>query len=1264
MKQKHFLRYVHIMFAVWLSFLAVLFASCSMVDSEDAAKNSAATEQTVTVRIAGLDILGPRTAIPKGITEDSFAAFKLIIDGKSSEVQTWIATADKTAYDVMTDTAISLPTGKHTFVLTGAENSGALYKGELEQNIDTGSTLSFRMYLSALPADGIGSLSIEVECYKDLLTDYNAASIVGELYATSDNKTYAAEDYRLNSRQTKELTDTSSNSGRILVYTIENIPSGCYIAAFTLYDKDGYSLGTWLELCWISAGHESTLAGGESTAQRISMKSVRNFKITYKTNGGAFADGKTAEMYNPIDKVVLPVPTKDGYTFAGWYTSNDGGATLSDTPLVGWEPNTRAESITVYAKWEVTLSYDANAGEGGAAGTMDTVILKEGETTTLEANAFKRDGYVFSNWNTAPDGTGTAYEDEGKYKATETRTLYAQWIALPADSVAIHFKTSGGTAVDAIVLKKGGSLIDSDQPVPSKSGSVFMGWYTSDDDGVTLSETPYAFSNITADITLYAMWAAESYTITYLDGGGADFSGTFEDSAPSVHQSGTETALPVPVKDEFIFAGWYENLRCNGTKLTALSAEGYDYDITLYAKWVRTTYYVTSSGNDANDGSEVMPISSIYRAVNKIIAADTPEADYTIKVTGTLKHETASTTIIVSDLNGKAASLTICGTTGNTKDILDGNSNSSNYVLNVQTSVPVILRNIKLTKSYRGGLHVSSDASVTLSDGVLITSIGASASLSQYVVYVENTGKLIMEDGAEISNNYERYTGTVYLLGDADFTMNGGKICNNTVFAESYSNGFGGRAFGGGVTTRNGSAFTMNGGEISGNKLSQLNSYETNGGGVYVENATFTMNGGTIKDNTAVCGSGVYLQKATSTTDTAHFIMNGGVISGKNGDGVGVYLAKDKSDTVFEMTGGEIRNNKIAVKVYGYTSYGGATFKVSGSASIPLASDATNYVYLDSLAYVTVAGALTSEPVLTLQKGSNTIGTPVLAGDAALIESECAKFEVSDKTCKVGKDGQIAQADFFYITYYDEGGEDFSGTLAEGSPTLHYLSMTDTLPAPTRPHATFEGWYTTSDCTGTVFTELSPTNCTEAVSLYAKWTLADSYSITYKDEGNAAFSGTFASEAPATHYVDTDTKLPIPQKDGYVFLGWYTDSDCTGTAVKTLAKDGYTDAITLYAKWKFQNATVIVDTGDISITVDASDTSVVTLTASDGFTGYSWLVYGQTPATLIAGATVSTDGKVLTLPKADMTKNFGYEVTLTAAKNGKTYTKTADVMIK
>ena len=78
---------------------------------------------------------------------------------------------------------------------------------------------------------------------------------------------------------------------------------------------------------------------------------------------------------------------------------------------------------------------------------------------------------------------------------------------------------------------------------------------------------------------------------------------------------------------------------------------------------------------------------------------------------------------------------------------------------------------------------------------------------------------------------------------------------------------------------------------------------------------------------------------------------------------------------------------------------------------------------------------------------------------------------------------------------------------------------------------------------------------------------ANQYAITYKDEGDVAYSGNNSGSLPSTHTYGSATALVNGAKSGYDFLGWYTDDDCTISAGASIGATAVTAAFTLYAKW-------------------------------------------------------------------------------------------------
>ncbi len=151
----------------------------------------------------------------------------------------------------------------------------------------------------------------------------------------------------------------------------------------------------------------------------------------------------------------------------------------------------------------------------------------------------------------------------------------------------------------------------------------------------------------------------------------------------------------------------------------------------------------------------------------------------------------------------------------------------------------------------------------------------------------------------------------------------------------------------------------------------------------------------------------------------------------------------------------------------------------------------------------------------------------------------------------------------YTISYNANGG---SGEPAKQTKS-HDTNLTLSTTKPTRTGYTFQNWNTESDGSGTSYASGATYTANEAATLYAQWT-ANTYTITYKDQGGENFSGTHANGHPTTHTYGTATTLKDPTKSGYNFLGWFTTSACNGTKVTSLGATDYAENITLYAKWE------------------------------------------------------------------------------------------------
>ena len=123
---------------------------------------------------------------------------------------------------------------------------------------------------------------------------------------------------------------------------------------------------------------------------------------------------------------------------------------------------------------------------------------------------------------------------------------------------------------------------------PTKPGHIFDGWYTSDG-----AAWDYASDKVTDNITLYAKWAANTYTITFDTAGGSEI-------APITQDYGTVITAPeAPTREGYTFIGWDKEIP------TTMPAE----NMTVTAQWEINQYTITF---DTNGGSEIAPITQDY----------------------------------------------------------------------------------------------------------------------------------------------------------------------------------------------------------------------------------------------------------------------------------------------------------------------------------------------------------------------------------------------------------------------------------------------------------------------------------------------------------------------------------------------------------------------------------------------------------------------------------------------------------------------------
>ena len=237
--------------------------------------------------------------------------------------------------------------------------------------------------------------------------------------------------------------------------------------------------------------------------------------LTYDGNGatGGKTDpqtGKTDEKINVRDNGF----TRDGYTFVTWNTQADckGNAVK---PNSEW---TLRGSSTLYACWAgnaQTLTYHGNGATGGNTAAQSG---KTGDELTTNANGFTRDGYTFVRWDTAKDGSGTAY-GEGKNGVSQYtmkpagNDLYAIWKANPA---TIQYRNDWPNTTGSTPDTTGntGDTVTISQNSFDRPGYTFTGWSTSKRGDPSLNPGD-KHTLEPGTTTVWAQWKADPAHLVY-----------------------------------------------------------------------------------------------------------------------------------------------------------------------------------------------------------------------------------------------------------------------------------------------------------------------------------------------------------------------------------------------------------------------------------------------------------------------------------------------------------------------------------------------------------------------------------------------------------------------------------------------------------------------------------------------------------------------------------------------------------------------------
>ena len=1077
---------------------------------------------------------------------------------------------------------------------------------------------------------------------------------------------------------TASITNVSGTSALATGYLVTNVypvnPLGnennakiCYSLSPTVDTTPGNTYGLLLGASCFTTSQTFPANGTTQNFSVVLTGLSPNTTYYYQSAATNTPTGSIAPFagFSPVASFTTPaIPTFTSISPASGSVGGGDSATITGTNFTGATSVTidgiPVTSFTVNSPTSITITTPA----GTTLGAKNVVITTPGGTATgpgaftyvgqvtfnanggtgsmpaqsgsspaaLNVNAFSFTGSTFLGWNTAANGSGTAYANGATYPFTSSTTLYAQWLTV------------------ASVAPPVGPL-SSTTPI-TITGTGFTGATGVTVNGVAATSVVVVNSTtITAVVPTSATVGAKDVVVTTPAGTGtgtglftyqatATFNGNGSDggaTAPQSASAATNLTANGFTRTGYTFSGWNTLAGGGGTAYANLASFPFTANATLYAQWTINSYTVTYNGNTNTGGTAPVDASSPYtylstvttKPVGSLVKTGNTFAGWNTASNGTgtqyaagATFAIAANTTLYAQWNSGAPTITsvasaaVGDVSGGTTSIITG----TNFL--GATSVTI------------NGIAVTSFVVNSATQITMVTPASASPGAKNVAVTTPSGTVTGSTAGKQFT-----YQATVTFLGNGS---TGGSTAAQTQSA----------------TTN----LTANGFTRTGYTFSGWNTIAGGGGTAYANSASYgfttdltlyaqwtinsytvTYNGNTNTGGTApVDASSPYTYLSTVTTKPAGTLV-------KTGNGFAGW------NTLANGTG---------------TQYAaGATFSIAANTTLFAIWDpAPTLTSVATAAVGDVSGGTTS--ILT---GTNFWGTTsVTVGGTAVtsfVVNSATQITIVTPPGTVGAKNVVITTPGGTVTGSTAGKQctyqstvTFIGNGSDGGATApQTASATTNLTANgfTRTGFTFAGWNTLANGTGTAYANSASYTFAADLTLYAQWT-GTSLNVIYNGNGNTGGSapGTVGHTSGSTVTVLGNTGSLVLTNE--TFFGWNTAANGSGTSyapAATFTMPG--TAVTLYAQWT--TVTAISPTsgsvaGGTPITITGTNFTGATGATINGVAVTSFVVVNPTTITAIAPAGVTGAAKnvVVTTPTGSATGTglYTYFATVTFNNNG------------
>ena len=329
-----------------------------------------------------------------------------------------------------------------------------------------------------------------------------AATLYGKTAVGAGKGTATVEVYYgVSDSGIKQSSESTNNSSLVEVSFKMSLVTWGY-CKFIAEPGNGYSFEAWYTNRECTTGkvaknpYATATSKNEGRTDTYYAKFVpNNYTVSFNANGGTVGTSSKSVTYDAAYGT-LPTPTRDGFTFTGWYTAASGGNQVTASTIM-----TTAGNHTLYAHWTENSYYITFNGNGNTSGTMSNMAMVYNTAKNLTANAFARQYTVTYN---ADGGTSSVNSASATYS-------FVGWAKSPTGSVEYSDKqsvsnlTTTANAIVTLYAQWQSALVV--LPTATKAGAVIEGWYIGE---VKVGEPGDSYTP-TGNVTLTAKWI-EKYT--------------------------------------------------------------------------------------------------------------------------------------------------------------------------------------------------------------------------------------------------------------------------------------------------------------------------------------------------------------------------------------------------------------------------------------------------------------------------------------------------------------------------------------------------------------------------------------------------------------------------------------------------------------------------------------------------------------------------------------------------------------------------------